>query len=97
MKTIKIIIYTIVISFFFSSVAMNIFYNVVIDDLNEYSQLNIDRNTLYDTALICSQLYFMNPNMVNQLTCKKITNKIVVLDNKLEEYYLVRFYLSAIK
>lgn len=97
MKTIKIIIYTIVIGFFFSAAAVNIFYTVVIDDLQEYSELSIDRNTLYDAAIVCSQLYFMNPNSINKSTCREINNKIIYLDSKLEKYYLMKIYLSAIK
>ena len=97
MKTLKKIIYSIVIAGFFAGIVLNILFNILVDDLREYTELHIDRNSLYDSAIMCSQLYFMNPNDVNKLTCKIFTDKIVSIDNKLEKYYFANIYLSAIK
>jgi len=97
MKTIKKFIYSIVIAVFCAVVAINLFFNVIVDDLRQYTKLHLDRNSLYDSAIICTQLYFMNPNRVNQLTCEKITNKIEFINNELGQYYFANLYLGAIK
>jgi hypothetical protein len=97
MKTIKRLFYTTLLGVFFAIVAINIFSSVIIDDLRQYSKLHIDRNSMYDSAVICTQLYFMNPTDVNKLTCEKIMHKIDTINKKLDNYYLADIYLSTIK
>ncbi|OUR69333.1 hypothetical protein A9Q76_09925 [Arcobacter sp. 31_11_sub10_T18] len=98
MKTlIKRLFYSSLIGITGAIIALNIFSNVILDDLKQYNQLHIDRNYLYDSAIICTQLYFMNPNGVNQLTCDKINAKISSINNELKNFYFTNLYLKAMK
>lgn len=97
MKSIlKKIIYSIIIGTICIIFSINLFSNVIIDELKEYSEVYIDRNHLYDTAIVCTQLYFINPNEINKLTCTKITKRIKELNEKLDKYYFANIYLTTI-
>lgn len=97
MKTVKRIFYSSIIGIFCALVAINIFSEFILDDLKQYSRLHIDRNSLYDSAIICTQLYFMNPTEINKLTCDKISNKIEYINNELDNYYFANLYLNTVK
>ena len=98
MKTLfKRLIYSIIIGLTGAIIALNIFSNIILNDLKQFNELNISRNYLYDSAIICTQLYFMNPNGVNQLTCDKINEKISSIDNELKSFYFTNLYLKAMK
>jgi len=77
-------------------IALVIFSNAV-NDIRQYNELRISRNYLYDSAIICTQLYFMNPNPITQLTCDSINKKISVINNELESFYFTNLYLNAMK
>lgn len=96
-KMIKRLFYSSIVGVVCAILAINIFSNIVIDDLKQYNNIYTSRNYLYDSAIICTQLYFMNPNKLNKLTCEKINNKINSLNNELKDFYFVNLYLNAMK
>jgi len=93
----KKLFYSSIIGITAAILALNIFSNVIIDDLKQFNELNISRNYLYDSAIICTQLYFLNPNRVNQLTCDKINSKIAHINNELKSFYFAKLYVKAMK
>jgi len=93
----KKLFYSSIIGITAAILALNIFSNVIIDDLKEFNELNISRNYLYDSAIICTQLYFLNPNRVNQLTCDTINSKIAHINNELKSFYFAKLYVKAMK
>lgn len=97
MRTFKRLFYSSIIGIFCALVAINVFSEFIIDDLKQYSSLHVNRNTLHDSAIICTQLYLMDPSDINKLTCDKINNKIKFLNNKLNNYYFTNLYLNTIK
>jgi len=96
-KLIKRLFYSSVIGIVCALLAINIFSDVIIDDLTQYNKLHENRNYLYDSAIICTQLYFMNPSKVNKLTCDKINNKISSLNKELNNLYFANIYLNAMR
>ena len=98
MKTLfKRLLYSSLIGITGAIIVLNIFSNVILNDLKKYNQLHIDRNYLYDSGIICTQLYFMNPSRVNQLTCDTINVKISSINNELKSFYFTNLYLKAMK
>ncbi len=98
MKKILIrLFYSSIIGILCAIVVVNIFSNVIIDELKQYNELYISRNYLYDSAIICTQLYYMNPSKVNKLTCEKIHNKINSLDERLNDFYFANIYFKAMR
>ena len=98
MKTlIKRLFYSTLVGIFCAVLTINIFSDIIIDDLKEYNEVFTSRNYLYDSAIICTQLYFMNPSNVNKLTCVKINNKINTLNEELENFYFANLYLKAMR
>ena len=94
---IKRLFYSTIIGIICAVIAINIFSEVIINDLKKYNKLYISRNYLFDSAIICTQLYFMNPNKVNKLTCDKVNNKIDSLNKELKDFYFANLYLKAIR
>jgi len=93
---IKTIFYSSLIGITGAVIALVIFSNALVD-FRQYNELRISRNYLYDSAIICTQLYFMNPNPVNQLTCDTINEKISLINIELESFYFTNLYLKAMK
>lgn len=96
-KILKRLFYSSVVGILCAILAINIFSDIVIDDLKEYNNIYASRNYLYDSAIICTQLYFMNPNKLNKLTCEKINNKINSLNSELKGFYFANLYLDTMK
>ena len=98
MKKILIrVFYSCVIGILSAIIVINIFSNIIVDELKQYNDLYISRNYLYDSAIICTQLYFMNPDKINELTCEKINDKISSLDKELHNFYFANLYINAMK
>lgn len=93
----KKLFYSSVIGVFCAIVTINIFSDVVIDDLKQYNKIFTNRNYLYDSAIICTQLYYMDPNKTNKLTCEKINKEINSLNNKLDDLFFANLYLNAMR
>jgi len=97
MKTfIKRLFYTSLFGITGAVIALVIFSNAL-SDFRQYNDLRISRNYLYDSAIICTQLYFLNPNPVNQLTCDTINEKISLINIELESFYFTNLYLKTMK
>jgi len=93
----KRLFYSSVIGMVCAIIAVNVFSSVIIDDLKQYNKLHISRNYLYDSVVICSQLYYMNPNPVTKLTCENINNKISVINDELKNFYFANLYLNTMR
>ena len=94
---IKKLFYSTVFGIVCAIIAINIFSSVILDELKQYNKLFSTRNYLYDSAIICTQLYFMEPNKVNKLTCDKINNKINLLNDELKDFYFANLYLKTMR
>ncbi len=94
---IKKLFYSSIIGIVCAIIAINIFSNVIIDNLKQYNNLHINRNYLYDSSIICTQLYFMNPSEVTKLTCDNINTRISTINEELKNFYFANLYLNAMR
>lgn len=96
-KFFKHLVYSLIISSIFLSVAGSYVSNKLVNELEQMSQIHYENNYLTDAAIICMQLFLLNPTQENKKTCIKIEEKIVHNQKELNNFTFASLYLNYLE
>lgn len=95
MKTfLKRTFYTFVVSFILLTIVASYLSNKLMDELEQINEIHYENSYLADAALICMQLYSINPSEKNKETCLKIEEEINLNHSELKSFILASLYFE---
>lgn len=98
MKTFfKRVFTSLVVSFFILTLAGSYVSNRLVDELEQMSEIHYENSYLTDAAIICMQLFLLDPTLQNKETCIQIEEKINNNKNELNNFTLALLYLDYLE
>ncbi len=98
MKTFfKRVFTSLVVSFFILTLVGSYVSNRLVDELEQMSKIHYENSYLTDAAVICMQLFFLDPTLQNKKTCLQIEDKINHNKNELNNFTLALLYLDYLE
>lgn len=93
-KFFKRVLYTLTTLFFVVTLLFHYLSNRVVEELESINRLHYENSYLTDAAIICMQLYLIEPTQINQDTCVKIEDEIKDNVKELNSYTIASMYLN---
>lgn len=98
MKTFfKRVLTSLFISFFILTLAGSYVSNRLMDELEQMSEIHYENSYLTDAAVICMQLFLLDPTLKNKETCIQIEEKINTNKMELNNFTFALLYLDYLE